>query len=93
MRWRATQEQCRRNYSRDDYEVVLSVPNVRDLRTYLQDVGRAGMDIVLRDKTHEIIQSLGTFKQLADEIDQSMEPNKLDFASVWGSIAFLVQFS
>ena len=90
-RWKATYEQCRRYYSQVDYAAALSVPTPTSLRTYLREIGNRYPDPLFVTKTVEVVQALGVFRELSEEIQRSIQPRKLDFAIVWGSMKVLVE--
>ena len=89
--WTATHEQCRRWYSKNDYDAALSVPNAATLGRYLTEIQRQYSDPLFINKAGEVGQALGVFKQLSDEIKRTMLPQQLDFAIVWGSMKLLLE--
>ena len=50
-------------------------------------------DVLLKNRTGEALEALMIYKKVADEIDQLMKPQRLDFAVVWGSMALLLRVS
>ena len=94
IRWNATLLQCQRTLTPADWRRVAVIATPGKLVKYLQVLIQSrSSDIILQSKIGDIIQSVEVFKQLADEIQASMNPQGLDISIVWGLTGLLIEVS
>ena len=76
-----------------DWKTIQAYTTISKLGKFLSAVERKASDVVRQSLISEVKDALSSYKQITEHLVDSMEPQHLDQAIVWGSIQLLIHVS